>query len=93
MIAGLLRVELHLPEASSLKDKRSVIKSIKDRLHGQFNVAVAEVDANEKWQLACLGIATVGGDRHHVEACLQQVRGWLEAHPVIQLVRIEQDIL
>ncbi len=53
MVVGVLQVDVHLPRAHSLKEKRSVLNSLKDQLRGRFNVAVAEVDATEKWQRAC----------------------------------------
>ena len=52
MVIGVLQVEMHLPNTHSLKDKRSVVKSLKDQLRGRFNVAVAELAADEKWQRA-----------------------------------------
>lgn len=58
MIVALLRVELHVPEARSLKEKRMVLRSLKDRLK-KFNVAVAEVEHQDLWQRAELAIVTV----------------------------------
>jgi len=91
MVVGVLRAELHVPEARSLKDKRSVIKSLKDRMHGRFNVAVAEVDANDMWQRACLGVAAVGKDRAHVGGVLDEVTRWLRTHPECAVIRIDEE--
>ncbi len=93
MVVGFLRIELHLPQALSLKDKRSILKSVKDRAHGRFNVAMAEVDANEKWQRATLGVAAVGSDRRSVERHLTQVVEWLQANRFLELIRVEQEYL
>lgn len=93
MIVGLLRIELHLPQASSLKDKRSILKSLKDRLRGQFNVSIAEIDVNEKWQRASLGIAAVGIDRRYVEGLLREVTDSIRANRLIALIRTEQELL
>ena len=93
MTVGLLEVELFLPEASSLKDRRSVVKSLKDQLRARFNVAVAELDQHLKWQRACLGITTVGNDRPYVDGCLQEVVRWIEGHPLLELVRVEREVL
>ena len=49
MVVGILQVEVHVPRAQSLKDRRSVVKSLKDQLRGRFNISVAEVDLTEKW--------------------------------------------
>lgn len=58
MVVGLLSIELHLPASHSLKDKRMVLRSVKDRLR-KFNVAVAEVDHHDLWQRAGLGVVTI----------------------------------
>ena len=92
MVVGVLHIELHVPAAASLKDTRSVLKSIKDQLHGRLNLAVADVDPNEKWQRATLGAVTVGRDRRTVESCVQHVRTWIGGHPIVQLIRIEQEM-
>ena len=92
MVVGLLRVELHLPRAQSLKDKRSVIKSLKDQLRGRFNVAVAEVDSNETWQRAAVGISTLGEHRAYVAGLLTEVTEWLRATRLVDLIRVEQEL-
>ena len=86
MIVGSLRLRLYLRESRSRKDKRQVIRSIKDRLRNSFNVSVAEVEALENRQLAVLGVAMVGHDGSHVRAILQQIVELLRKHPVADLV-------
>ena len=93
MVVGLLQVELHLPQSHSLKDKRSVLKSLRDQLRGRFNIAVAEVDANEKWQRATVGVSTVGEDRAYVEGLLKQVTEWLRMTHLVALIRVEEEYL
>lgn len=93
MIVGLLRIEVHVPDAQSLKDKRSVLKSLKDQLRGRFNIAVAELDPNEKWQRATVGISTLGGDRAHVEGLLRGVMEWLRATRLVDVIRVEEEYL
>ncbi|MGB9435089.1 MAG: DUF503 domain-containing protein [Candidatus Acidiferrum sp.] len=73
MPVGLLTLELHLPEAQSLKDKRQVLRSLKDRLRGSFNVAVAELDFEETWQRSVVGVVTLSNEEQHVEESLQKV--------------------
>jgi uncharacterized protein len=70
---GLLTLEIHIPDAHSLKDKRQVIRSLKDRLRGQFNVAVAELDHQELWQRSVVGVVSLSGDAAHLEQSLQAV--------------------
>jgi uncharacterized protein YlxP (DUF503 family) len=78
---GLLSVELFIPHAQSLKDKRMVVRAVKDRLK-KFNVAVAEVEHQEVWQRAGLGIVTVSNGRAHVDEVLAQSLDEIErTHP------------
>ena len=64
--------ELHLAACQSLKDKRAVLKSLKDRLHNRFNVSVAETAHQELWQRAELTAAVVSTDRRHAESVLRE---------------------
>jgi hypothetical protein len=73
MAVGLLTLELFLAEAHSLKDKRQVLRSLKDRLRGNFNVAVAELDFEDTWQRSVVGVVTLANEEHHVEESLQKV--------------------
>ena len=73
MAVGLLTLELFLAEAHSLKDKRQVLRSLKDRLRGNFNVAVAELDFEDTWQRSVVGVVTLANRDHHVEETLQRV--------------------
>ena len=73
MAVGLLILELHLAEAQSLKDKRQVLRSLKDRLRQHFNVAVAELDFEDTWQRSVVGVVTLSNEEQHVEESLQKV--------------------
>ena len=68
---GVLTLELRLPDAHSLKDKRHTVKSLKDRLRVKHNVAVAEIGYLDLWQRALISVVTVSGDRTHAENVLQ----------------------
>ena len=92
MIVGSLRVRLLLRESGSLKDKRRVVRSIKDRLKNAFDVSVAEVEEQDHRQLAVLGFAMVGSDARHVRSTLDQIVGALRAHPVAELLDFEVDV-
>jgi uncharacterized protein len=70
---GVLTLELHIEGAQSLKDKRHTVKSLKDRLRGKFNVAVAEIDYQDLWQRALIAVVTVSSDRTRAEQVLQLV--------------------
>ena len=73
MVIGTLRIRLVLRGARSLKDKRRVVKGLKDRLRGKFNVSIAEVDHQDAHRRAELGAAMVGTDRRYVNAVLSKV--------------------
>lgn len=73
MPIGLLTLEIHIPDAQSLKDKRQVIRSLKDRLRAHFNVAVAEMDFQDVWQRSVVGVVTISSDAHHLEQSLQAI--------------------
>lgn len=73
MAVGWLRIEIVLPQAASLKDRRQVVRSVKDRLRHQFNISVAELDATPGlWQRATLGIAAISADAAYLHQQLQQ---------------------
>ena len=73
MPVGLLTLELHIPDAQSLKDKRQVLRSLKDKLRRQFNVAVAELDHQDVWQRSVVGVVTLSNEEKHVKEVLQKV--------------------
>jgi uncharacterized protein len=72
-VIGVLTLELRLENAHSLKDKRHVVQSLKDRLRGKFNVAVAEIDYQDLWQRGMVAAVTISGDRVFAEKVLQSV--------------------
>jgi len=93
MIVGSCRVVLHLPEAHSLKDKRQVVKSILARVHNQFNVAAAEIEDQELWQKAVLGIAVVSNDSRHANEVLSNVVNFISgANPTAEMTDYELDV-
>ena len=78
MNVGACRITLRLPENDSLKGKRQVIKSLVTRLHSRFNVSVAEVDNNESWQIASLGVTCVSNSSRHVNEVVSKVVAFIE---------------
>ena len=79
-MVSVLTVHLHLPACSSLKEKRGRIRPLMARLHREFNVSVAEIGLQDKWQEAAIGCAMVGNERGHLESALQSVAKWVEGH-------------
>jgi uncharacterized protein YlxP (DUF503 family) len=92
MHIGICTLHLRLLESHSLKEKRRIIKSIKDRIRNKFNVSIAEIDRQDKWQLATLGVACVSNDARFANGVLSKVVNFIdEAHPV-ELVDYEIEI-
>ena len=91
MVVATVRVELHVPEAGSLKAKRSVIASLKGRIRSRFNVSVAEVDHLDLWQRSSIGVAFVTNDRRFADEVLSKVVDLISSEPRLQLLdyRIE----
>jgi uncharacterized protein YlxP (DUF503 family) len=78
VFVGIVRIDLHLPGARSLKDKRQVIRSLKDRIREQARAAVSEVEYQDLWQRAALGVAVVAPDGGQARELLQAVRRIVE---------------
>jgi uncharacterized protein len=93
MFVGIARIELHLPGSSSLKDKRSVVRGLKDRIRHRVQAAVAEVDHQDLWQRASLGVSVVSGDRGQVDSMLQSVRRLVESTYEAQLLEWEEQVV
>ena len=80
MHVGVCTIELHLPGNGSLKGKRSVLKSVIARVGREFNVSIAEVDAQDAWQRAVLGVACVSSSAGYAHGLLEQVVRWIETN-------------
>ncbi len=78
MVIGICTIDLDIPMATSLKDKRQVLRSTTTRLRNQFNVAVAEVDRQDARQTAVIGVVTVSSDRAYAHGLLTRVAKWVD---------------
>lgn len=78
MNVGLCLVEIHLIGSHSLKEKRRVLRRLKDRIRSKFNIAVAELEHQDLWQRATLGMVSIASSREPLESCFRQVRDILE---------------
>lgn len=92
MIIGSLRVRLLVRQSRSLKDKRQVVLSIKDRLRNAFNVSVAEIEAQDHRQLIVLGVAMVGNEAKHVRTTFEQIVAALRGHPAAEWLDHEMEV-
>ncbi|MEE8606576.1 MAG: DUF503 domain-containing protein [Nitrospiraceae bacterium] len=93
MIVGLCTIELYIPDSHSLKAKRQVIRSLKQRLRDKFNVSVAEVGEQDLWQKALLGIACVANESAYVNQVLDQAVNLVRSVPSIELVKYRVEML
>ena len=93
MTVGILRIELLVPGVGSLKEKRQIVRSLKDRIRNSFNVSVAEVGYQDKWQRATLGCASVGTDSAYVRGALDQVVAFVRREPGVELAFHEVETL
>ncbi len=73
---GVLTLEIHIEDSHSLKDKRHVVKSLKDRLRQRFNISAAEIDFLDSWQSSVVAVVTVSKDRARAEQVLQAVESF-----------------
>jgi len=89
---GVLQFTILLRSSHSLKQKRHVLKSIKDRLRARYNVAVAEVDDHDLWQKGTLGLVTCGNDGKRIRSQLDKIVMLLRLHPRAELVDWQIDI-
>ena len=92
MIVGTLKIRLVLRESHSLKDKRRVLKSLKDTLSNKFNISVAETDEQDVWQTAEIGIASVGTDGSFVQSVLTNVVNYVRFFGGVELVDTQQEL-
>ncbi len=89
---GCCKIELRIPGSDSLKAKRRVVKSVKERVQARFNVAIAEVDRLDDWQRATLGVVTVSNDSRLVDAMLSKVVNWVELNGDVLVVDYEIEL-
>ena len=93
IIVGLCTVELFIPESHSLKDKRQVLLSLKDRLRDKFNLSVAEVDGQDLWQKAVLGLVCVANEGRYVNQVCDQALNLIRSVPAVEIVQSRVELL
>ena len=93
LFISLLTIELMIPWAKSLKDKRSAVRGLKDRLRSRFNASVAEVAYQDKWQRAVIAVCILGSDRRQLESEMAKVRQLCEEAQDLQIADVHQQWL
>jgi uncharacterized protein YlxP (DUF503 family) len=93
MVVGTLKISFHLSENHSLKEKRRIAKSLSSKIRSKFNVSVAEIGANEKWQVLELGIVTVGNDKQFVDTSISSVLNYIDSMYIAPILSTDVEIL
>ena len=93
MFVGLARFDIHIPESSSLKYKRSIIKSMVKRTEKRLNVSIAEVGLNDLWQRSLIGAAVVGGSEAMVKKGLDLIQAELERGWDVEITSIQKKVI
>ena len=93
MVIGLLNIEIEIPDARSLKDKRTVLNRIKGRVRHRFNVSIAEIDGNDVWNYSCLGVAVVSNNQKFANQVLSKVAEHIETIRDCQVIDLTTEFL
>lgn len=92
MIIGTITFKIHISHSHSLKEKRSVVKSIIAKIQNKFKVSVAELDFQEQWQIALIGVALIANETKMIEKQMSQVIEFLDKQIQLEVVEIKTDI-
>jgi hypothetical protein len=93
MTVGVLQIEVSIPDAFSLKDKRRVVKSLKDRIAHRHNVSIAEVGALDEHRRSVIAMAMVSNDSRYVESALSKLVDFVRLVPQLSLIDYQIDLL
>ncbi len=93
MVIGSLVLEIHIPEATNLKEKRMVIRSLKEKLRSKFNVAVSEIDNQDLWQLAVVAVVTVASDKYQIEKILNNIVNFIDENYPYLHINITKELI
>lgn len=93
MFVGISQLELFIPASGSLKSKRFVLKSIKTKIRNKFNVSIAEVENNDKWQRASLGVSIISNDKKIIDSTFSQILTFIESDGRVEVIDYSSEIL
>ncbi|MDR4503887.1 MAG: DUF503 domain-containing protein [Candidatus Scalindua sp.] len=93
MIIGTLNIDVIIVSSRSLKDKRRVIKSLKDRIRNKFNVSISETGSQDNLKYSTISVAMVGTDRQYVNSTLSSLINFFRFFPQVQLVNYELELM
>lgn len=92
MFIGIAEVELYIPYAGSLKEKRRVLKKIIDNTKNKFPVSIAEVDCENLWQRSVVGISMVSNDKNFIEKVLQKISFFIDQMGICEIISFKKEI-
>jgi uncharacterized protein len=93
MLIGVCQVELLIPASESLKAKRYVIQSLKTRIKNKFNVSISEVDYNDKWQRAVLGMALVTNEKKFIDKTFNQILNLIDIEDQVEVINHQLEVI
>lgn len=93
MFVGIFQFELFIPESNSLKEKRFILQSIKTKLRNRFNISIAEVGHNDKWQRAVLGISVVANEKRFIDEVSGKILAFIERESRVQIIDYTCEII
>ncbi len=93
MIIGICTCEIFIFNANSLKSKRSVVKSIIEKSKNRFNISIAEVGENDKWQKSIIAFSTISNNQKIVEETIEKVINFFDSYSEIEIININREIL
>lgn len=93
MIIGICTCEIYIFNANSLKSKRSVVKSIIEKSKNRFNISIAEVGENDKWQKSIIAFSTISNNQRLVEETIEKVINFFDSYSEIEIIKIKREIL
>ncbi len=92
MFVVCLKIQFHLPGCTSLKEKRFVLRSLKDRLRNRFNVALCETDYQDKWQRSEIAVVSVAGSRKAIDKTVQSIMTYIEKEERAVVIEVDKEI-
>ncbi|MCL4441275.1 MAG: DUF503 domain-containing protein [Firmicutes bacterium] len=92
MVVGVMTLQLFMGESSSLKSKRRILKSLLEKMKSRFNVAVAEVDKQDKWQFSTVGVTCITNDSSHAHQMMSAVVKFVESSGSVEILDIQTQL-
>ncbi|MBI5193101.1 MAG: DUF503 domain-containing protein [Nitrospirae bacterium] len=93
MFVGICTLEIYIPDSGSLKAKRQVIKSLKDKIRNNYNVSVAEIADHDLWQRDVIGVACIGTDKSYINGMLDKIVNFVQENRSAELLNYKIEIL